>query len=420
MNNSNKIFAHLISIGNELLIGQVVDTNSSFIAKELNQVGVEVIKISAISDKEEEIIKEIELASKQAQVIITTGGLGPTKDDITKYTLAKLFGVELIKNEEVYKHIENLFAKYNLPLNSYTKSQADLPKSTLALHNRKGTAPGMWTQYKKSVVINLPGVPTEMKTLITEQVLPKIQQKFNTPFILHKTLVSNGLPESILAEKLHDWEINLPKELSFAYLPNGKRVRLRISGYDSNLQKLEQLVLEKERELIELLGGFYEPYSDEPLERQLYELLKKKNLTISVAESCTGGAVSAKIVTQAGISDYFIGGMVSYSNKIKINQLKVNQQTIEKYGAVSEQTVCEMAKKISELYHTDIGVATSGIAPSINIGEDQEGKIFMAIYYKGNTKVYDYKFINLSRMGFIETAVNQALKNVIQLLSKSE
>jgi nicotinamide-nucleotide amidase len=415
---SKKIYAHLIAIGNELLIGQVIDTNSSFIAKELNKIGVEVIKISAISDNENEITKTIQKASKKAHIIITTGGLGPTKDDITKHTLAKLFGVDLVKNESVYLHIEKLFADYNLTMNAYTRTQANLPVNTIALHNGRGTAPGMWTKYNKGIIINLPGVPKEMKGLIEDQVIPKIKETFKTPHILHRTLLSLGVPESVLAENLHDWEINLPKQIKLAYLPNGTTVRLRISGYDSDAKKIEKLVSEKELELIHLLGNTYEPYNELPLEKQLFDLLKHKNLTISVAESCTGGAISAKIVSQPGVSDFFMGGIVAYSNEIKKKLLNVSAKTLEEHGAVSEQTVTEMATNMSQLYNTTIAIATSGIAPSPKISNKEEGKVYFGIYYKGKVKVYFYQLINLTRQGFIDSVVEKALKNTIEIIKK--
>ncbi len=418
-NNSDKIFAHIIAIGDELLIGQVIDTNSSFIAKELNKVGVEVVKISSISDKEEEIIKNIESAALQnTHFIITTGGLGPTKDDITKHTLAKMFGVQLFRSEEVYKHIENLFASYNLVLNNYSKTQADLPTATIPLHNSRGTAPGMWTKYKNSIVINLPGVPKEMKGLIEEQVIPKIQKEFKMPHILHRTILSVGIPESLLAENLHEWEINLPKELKLAYLPHGVRVRLRISGYSSNLEELENLVSKKEQELIQLLGVTHQPYSDEPIEKQIYSLLTDKKLTISVAESCTGGAISAKIVSQQGASSIYMGGVVAYANQIKINELKVNSDTIKEYGAVSEQTVAEMAKNICQIYKTDIGLATSGIAPSFGVKNEEQGKVYIAVCYKEKVTVINHKLINLTRKEFIDSVVEKALQQVIHLITE--
>jgi nicotinamide-nucleotide amidase len=413
---SNKVFAHIVVIGNELLIGQVIDTNSSFIALELNKIGVEVSKISAISDTEKDIIGTIKMGAKKSQIIITTGGLGPTKDDITKHSLAKMFGAKLVRDEAVYAHIKKLFATYNLPMNAYTKTQAEIPQGTIALPNSKGTAPGMWTKFGNCTLINLPGVPKEMKALMQEQVIPKIQQTFETPYIVHKTLLSVGKPESELAENLHEWEITLPKQIQLAYLPNGKRVRLRLSGYGPKKKEIAQLVFQKEQELIGLLGNFYEPYTEEPLQEQLYSLLKQKKLTLAVAESCTGGAISAKIVSQPGISQFFMGGVVAYSNEIKESQLKVKKETLKKFGAVSKETITEMATNLSQIFQTNIAIATSGIAPSPNIQTKEEGKIYIGIFFGGKTFVFYDQLINLTRNQFIDQVVERALKNLIQII----
>ncbi|MFA9289663.1 MAG: CinA family nicotinamide mononucleotide deamidase-related protein [Solirubrobacteraceae bacterium] len=416
--SNKKITAQLFSIGNELLIGQVLDTNSSFIAKELDKIGVEVIKISAIPDSEEAIIQSITNAEKESEIIIMTGGLGPTKDDITKYTLAKLLEVKLIKNEEVYAHIEHLFELKGLILNDYTKTQANLPSSTIPLENKIGTAPGMWTRFKSSVVINLPGVPKEMKLLVKEQVIPKIFKEFERPYILHETVLSVGVPESVLAEKLEDWEENLPKGFSFAYLPNSSRVRLRISGFSSDFNWLKEMISIKKQELIELIKDSYEFYSDEPIESQLFNLLQNKNLTISVAESCTGGAISSKIVSQPGASKYYIGGVVAYSNYIKINQLQVKESTLKEFGAVSQETVSEMAENISKLYKTDIGIATSGIAPtSENIFDNKNNHVYLAIYFNNETIISHHKFHFLDRPQFITTITEIALKELVKIIS---
>ena len=418
MSSSTKtVTAHLISIVNELLIGQVKDTNSAYISKELNKIGVAVTKISIISDAEEAIISNIEESEKHADIIVVTGGLGPTKDDITKHTLAKMLGEELVLNQEVLAHIEELFKLKSIIMNELTKNQALLPKSTMPLNNKIGTAPGMYTPYKSSILINLPGVPKEMRILMKEQVIPKIVKDFKRPFIIHETVMSVGIPESALAEKLEHWEDSLPKEISFAYLPNSSRVRLRISGYSHNLEWLEETIATKKQELIAIIKDTYEPYFEEPIETQIYNLLQQKNLTLAVAESCTGGAISAKIVSQPGVSDYFMGGVVAYSNQIKTDFLKVNTSIIKEYGAVSSQTVTEMAEKICKLFGTNIGIATSGIAPTYTDSyKNQSNQVFVAICYNQQTVVTNYKFYFLNRQEFIQSETDIALKEVIKLL----
>lgn len=379
--------AEIISIGDELLIGQVVNTNASWMAVELNLAGIDVVQISSISDDGNHIKSAIKEAEARADIVLLTGGLGPTKDDITKKVLMEYFNSKTIFHEPTYNHIIELFGKRNYPLSEVNRLQAELPDNCIILPNRVGTAAGMWFEKGDKVVVSMPGVPFEMKTLLTEQIIPRLKTKHKTPFIYHKTIMTTGIGESMLAEKIEEWENNLPINIKLAYLPQPGIVRLRLSaiGTDENAVKIE---IEKHSDLIktyvpEAIFGF----NDISLEVVVGDLLKEKGLTVSTAESCTGGYIAHLFTSIAGSSAYFNGSIVSYSNEVKIEQLSVDAKDIEKYGAVSQEVVEQMAKGVREKLHTDYAIATSGIAgPDGGTEEKPVGSVWIAIAGKSGVK----------------------------------
>ncbi len=372
------IQAEIVAIGDELLIGQVINTNASWIAAELNKNGIAVSKIVAISDNEQDISNAI--TESHADVIISTGGLGPTKDDITKGVLANLFNSEMIFHEPTYNHIVNLFGKRNYPVTEVNRMQAMIPKKCKPLSNIHGTAPGMWFNSGNKVVISLPGVPFEMKALITNEVIPGLKDHFNLNAIYHKTVMTVGKGESMLAEKIEQWEKNLPTDIKLAYLPQPGIVRLRLStsAKDKNTAQhnIEQEVIKLRKIIPELIFG----YDDITLEEVVGKLLLDRNATLSTAESCTGGYIAHLITSIAGSSRYFKGSVVSYANEIKSGILQVSTSDLNTFGAVSQQVVEQMALGVRNKMKTDYAIATSGIAgPDGGTEEKPVGTVWIAV-----------------------------------------
>ena len=306
------MLAEIVSIGDEILIGQIVNTNAVFIAKELNKIGIEVVQITSISDKEEAIVKCLDDAQKRAQVVILTGGLGPTKDDLTKYTLCAYFDDVLVKNEKVLDHIEAMFKKYvPTPINDENRKQALLPSKAKVLHNKIGTASGMWFEVEDRVIISLPGVPFEMKALINNEVIPALQKHYTRPFIIHKTVLTYGLGESVIAERIEDWENNLPTDIKLAYLPNIGRVRLRLSAKGDDLNVINARIEEQIASLLPQIEDIFMGFEEEAsVEEQIQKAFISKGLSLALAESCTGGEIAARITKIPGASNYFKGGAV--------------------------------------------------------------------------------------------------------------
>ena len=319
------MFAEIITIGDEILIGQIIDTNSAFIAKELNKIGVSIYQISSVQDEREHILAALEEAKSRAQIVIVTGGLGPTKDDITKHTFCEFFNDTLVKNETVLKHVEELFASFiSTPISEVNRQQAMVPSKATVLHNANGTAPGMWMQSDGVSFISLPGVPFEMKALMINAVIPKIIQDFERPYIIHKTLITYGLGESAVADRIGEWEENLPSFIKLAYLPNLGKVRLRLTAKGPDQKVLEDSVEEEIKKLHPLIDDiFYGTDDDETLEEFVAKLLIAKQMTLATAESCTGGRIAQKITAMSGASAYFKGSIVSYATETKINVLNI-------------------------------------------------------------------------------------------------
>jgi nicotinamide-nucleotide amidase len=357
-----KILAELLTIGDEILYGQIVDTNSQWMSVELDKIGIKVIRKTSIGDQEDEILTAFAEAEKRADIILITGGLGPTNDDITKPCLAKYFNCGLILNEEALGEVTEFFKSRGRELTEVNRLQAMLPTACEKITNEIGTAPGMWFPKNGKVFMSMPGVPHEMKLMMTNHVLPRLKATYKTPIIYHKVVRTIGVGESVLAEKIKAWEESLPKHIGLAYLPSLGEVKLRITGFGDSFEILEREINALTVTLEERIGQFIFGYGDDPIEVVIGRILKEKNLTLSIAESCTGGYLSHLITSVPGSSAYFLGSMVPYDYQIKMRQLGVKPETLEKYGAVSEPTIHEMANIVRAKFNTDIGVATSGIA----------------------------------------------------------
>lgn len=371
----------IINIGDELLIGQVLNTNASWMAMELNKNGINVIKIQSIADKAEEIGHSIK--SSNADIILLTGGLGPTKDDITKKALTDITKSSLVFHEPTYDHIVKLFGKRNYKVSVVNRLQAFIPMSCTPLYNAHGTAPGMLFDIDNKTVISLPGVPFEMRTLMTDQVIPLITKKFDLNHIFHRTVMTIGVGESMLAEKITDWENNLPSSIKLAYLPQPGIVRLRLSssGDRSVIDEINNCISELNKIIPDIIFG----YDDITIEEVVGQLLIKKGSTMSTAESCTGGYIAHLITSISGSSDYFKGSIVSYSNETKINQLGINPNDIEKHGAVSKEVVEQMAYSGRNVLNSDYCIATSGIAgPTGGTPEKPVGTVWIAVATPNN------------------------------------
>lgn len=357
-----QVFASIITIGDELLIGQVTDTNSPWMAQELNKIGVWLRRRVAVGDLRNEIIHALDEQSKDTQIIIMTGGLGPTADDITKQVLNDYFGGNMVTDPRTLQHIKYLFEQiYKRPIIQRNLEQADVPDVCTVLFNERGSAPGMWFEKDGRVFVSLPGVPHEMKGLMMKEVLPRLQQHFTMPFINHRTLLTAGVGESFLAEMIKDWELRLPSHIKLAYLPHYTMVRLRITGFGSNREQLEKELDTEFSTLKSLVAEHMVVDEDKPLQQVVGDLLKRTNSTLATAESCTGGYISHMITSMAGSSEYFKGAVVSYANEVKENLLNVSHDTLVQDGAVSENTVREMVKGALFTLKTDYALATSGI-----------------------------------------------------------
>ena len=375
--------AEIITIGDEILIGQIVDSNSAFISKELNKIGVSVYQITSIQDDREHILKSLKEAGERSSVVIITGGLGPTKDDVTKHTLCEFFEDELVRDNNVLSHIEELFKKYiTTPISDLNREQAMVPSKSTVLHNEFGTAPGIWMKKGKTAFVSLPGVPYEMKNLITKSVLPKIIEEYDRPYIVHKTIMTYGLGESAIAEKLEDWEDNLPSYIKFAYLPNLGRVRLRLSAKGEDKEALLVGIEEQVKKLYPLIGDiiYGEEEADGNVEKQIGTLLTNKKMTLATAESFTGGSIAERITSVPGASNYFKGSMVCYATEAKVHLLGVPQKLIDKHSVVSEEVAIAMAENVKNKLGTDFAIATTGNAgPTKGDSDAYFGTVYIGI-----------------------------------------
>ena len=372
--------AEIISIGDELLIGQVINTNASWMATELTLIGVDVVHIAAISDKRAAIRDALDQASQRADIILMTGGLGPTKDDITKKVLAEYFNSKMIFHEPTLEQVKAIFKARSFEVTEVNRQQAMIPEKCTPLLNRNGTAPGMWFEQNGKIYVSMPGVAFETKVLMKEQVLPKLKKHFNLGAIVYKTVMTTGLPESFLAEKIKEWENNLPEHIKLAYLPQPGIVRLRLSSKGDDEAALRNEIDGLIEQLHALIGKHIFGYDDITLEEVVGNLLVQQNKTLSTAESCTGGYIAHILTSIAGSSRYFTGSVVSYSNEAKMNLLDVPEISIETRGAVSKEVVEAMAKGAQQKFDTDFAVATSGIAgPDGGTGDKPVGTTWIAL-----------------------------------------
>lgn len=372
--------ATIITIGDEILIGQIVDTNSVSIAKHLNAAGIVVHEKCSIGDDADEITHTIRRAMQQTQVIIITGGLGPTKDDITKKTLATLFHSEMRYDEAVADHVERMLTARGIEFNALNRSQAEVPACCTVLHNAHGTAPGMWFEAEGCVIISLPGVPYEMEHLMQDEVMPRLKAHFALRQIVHRTLITAGLAESILAKRIERWEEELPSYLKLAYLPSAGIVRLRLSAYEVEGKRVSEEIERRFAVLQRLIPDYVVGFETATVEEQVHQLLIRRGETLAVAESCTGGKISSKFTAMAGASAYFLAGLTTYSNEAKIKLLGVETETIERYGAVSEECARQMAIGARLATGADYAVATTGIAgPTGGSAEKPVGTVWFAV-----------------------------------------
>lgn len=372
--------ADIITIGDEILIGQIIDTNSAWIAARLGEIGLSVRRKYSIGDNREEIVEAVEESLAKSEVTIITGGLGPTKDDITKRVLAEVFDSELVRDQATYQRVERMMKARGIEFNELNQGQALVPACCTVLDNHKGTAPGMWFERNGRVVISLPGVPFEMEALMVESVLPKIKEHFDLASVVHKTAITFGLAESMLAAKIAPWEESLPDYLHLAYLPSPSQLRLRLSAYDMDQEVATHEIDAAFERLMPLLGELFVGWGDTTVQSAVAEKLIQRGETLSAAESCTGGALSAKFTAMSGASEYFWGGVVSYDNSVKENVLGVSHENLENYGAVSEQVARQMAEGVRRLCGTTYGVSTTGIAgPTGGTPDKPVGTVWMAV-----------------------------------------
>ena len=414
---TNSVKVEIITIGDEILIGQIVDTNSAWMSVGLNKAGFEIVQITSVHDDAAHIVASLDLALERAEVVLFTGGIGPTKDDITKQTLSRYFGMQLVFSDEVYKNIEQVLINRSRAVNELTRTQAFVPDGCTVIQNRVGTAPVTWFEKNGKVIVSMPGVPNEMKHIMSTEVIPRLSQRYKTPTIIHKNVIVQGYPESALAMKIADWENALPADIHLAYLPNYGIIKLRLSGISDDPLSLEFSINQQIAGLTEILADAIVAYDDTPVEEMIGNLLADKGMTLATAESCTGGFIAHKITSIPGSSQYFKGSVVAYSNEVKVNVLNVLPGDIDLYGAVSKQVVEQMAVNVRKLLKTDVAIATSGIAgPDGGTAEKPVGVVWISVSSPKGVVSREFKFGNV-RIQNIERTAQTAmlmLKEVIE------
>ena len=385
--------AAILTIGDELLIGQVVNTNAAWLGKELTRLGFDVKIMVAIGDKAEEIEDGLQICEKRADLIVVSGGLGPTQDDITRETLAEYFGKKLVYHKDVEEHIKKLFARMNYPFTDNNKSQAMVPEGTKILWNFYGTAPGMWLEKDGKIFVFLPGVPFEMKNIFTEYLKPELEKRFNLPKLVMKTVSVYGIGESLLAHRLQEWEKQLPGKIKLAYLPSPKRIRLRLQIKTHDIEKAEKLIDEQIKKLEKYIPDLTITIETEDLAPVVHRVFKNKGLTLSVAESCTGGNVMGGLVMIPGASKFLKGGMVTYATETKISALGVPREIIKKYSVVSEEVAKEMARRVRKIFKTDIAISVTGNAgPEKGDSDKEVGTCIIGVATEYQVEAHTYLF----------------------------
>lgn len=408
--------AEIITIGDEILIGQIVDTNSAWIADQFNLNGIEIYQITSVHDEHEHILEALENASKKVDLVIVTGGLGPTKDDITKNTLCKYFNTKLVFHESTFEHIKKRFANRNIDINQLNRDQALVPENCKVLFNKAGTAPGLWFEKNDIIFVSLPGVPFEMKYLVEHEILPRLLGNGKTKAIYHKTVLTQGVPESMLSEKIEDWENALPENIKLAYLPNSMSVRLRLSAMGNDKSMLENQVEEQIQKLQKIIPESIFGFDTETLAGVIGRKLNLNHKSLAVAESCTGGYISHLITSVAGSSEFFNGSVTAYSNQIKENILGVDDKIISGFGAVSGQVAKEMALGAKRILNSDYAIATTGIAgPGGGTEEKPVGTVWIAVAGKNNVFAEKFVFGNNRERNIIRSSQTalQILRRVI-------
>ncbi|HZL11171.1 MAG TPA: competence/damage-inducible protein A [Prolixibacteraceae bacterium] len=396
--------AELITIGDEILIGQIVDTNSAWMGQQLNLHGIEVYQVTSVHDSHEHILKAIAEAEGNADLVLITGGLGPTKDDITKKVLCDYFQTELVYHPEVFEHVRSLLSSRSVIVNQMNSDQALLPASCTVLHNSAGTASGMWFERNNTIFVSMPGVPFEMEAIMTEEVFPRLEKLGNTQSIVHKTILTSGLPESMLAEKIEQWESALPDFIKLAYLPSPMMVRLRLSGYGTDQSALEAEIEQQVRKLMMIIPESIFGFDDENMGIVIGRMLVQSSKTLAIAESCTGGNIAHFLTSNSGSSAYFKGGVVAYSNEIKNRLLDVPMELIETYGAVSPQVAEAMALGAQKVLNADYSIATTGIAGPDGGTEDKPvGTVWIAVAGPSGVKSKKYVFRHNRERNIIRT-----------------
>ncbi|MCD7962564.1 MAG: competence/damage-inducible protein A [Rikenellaceae bacterium] len=404
--------AEIITIGDEILIGQVVDTNSAWLGQKLNEYGVQIVRITSVRDDKNEIIETLDSSLSRSDLVLITGGLGPTKDDLTKKTLAEYFECKLVMDEGAYRNIENLVRERGFDFNELKQQQALVPEKCTVIPNLHGTAPGMWFEKEGRIVVSMPGVPFEMKAMVDDYLIEMIKRHFSLRNIIHKTAITYGIPESALAIKIEPWEDSLPEYLKLAYLPNPNCIRLRLSAYESDKEKVMKVIDEKFAELQKMIPESFLGYGDTSLEGVVADMLLERKETLSVAESCTGGYISSLFTAMNGASDYLTAGVVSYTVDAKVNILGVNREDVDRYGVVSEEVAKQMAEGVRRLNGTTYGISTTGIAgPTGETEETPVGTVCIGVATPHGTITRKFMFGKLRNEN-----IKRASANAINML----
>jgi nicotinamide-nucleotide amidase len=412
--------AAIVTIGDEILIGQIIDTNSSYIAKALDKIGIATHEMLSISDDKQHILDTFHSLQNKVEVVIVTGGLGPTKDDITKKTFCDYFQDSLVEHEAVLAHVKSIIEGfYKRPITQINREQALVPTKAKVLFNQVGTAPGMWMEKENTVFISLPGVPYEMKYLIDNEVIPNLVQKFERPYIVHQTIMTYGRGESMIAEQIEEWENNLPHFIKLAYLPSPGKVRLRLTARGANEELLKNEIKQQVEKLDLLIHDIIVGYNeDDPIEVVLGRLLTVNKLTISTAESCTGGKIASTLSAIPGASNYFKGSVVSYATEVKINVLGIDNEVVEKYGVVSAEVASEMVKSVQKIMTSDYAIATTGNAgPTKGDVQADLGIVYIAIATPNAVFVEEFNF-GQPREKVVDRAVSKALELIYKEILK--
>ncbi len=412
--------AELVTIGDEILIGQIVNTNAVYLSKELNKIGMTIVRISSISDSEDAIIQILDEALQRTDVVILTGGLGPTNDDITKHTLCRYFNDKLALFPDILEHIEQMFKKYvATPINDKNREQALLPQKATIFKNDYGTASGLWFERNNKVVVALPGVPHEMKGLMTTGVIPELQKCFSFPFIYHKTALTYGLGESVIADRIETWENALPEAIKLAYLPSLGRVRLRLSSSGYDKEKVKKAVDDQMAALIPMIADIYFGFEEvSSLEQLIAKRLTNQGQTLALAESCTGGRIASLFTANPGASSYFLGGTVTYSNASKVQILGVSEKIIKKEGVVSAKVAAAMAQGAKKHLNSDYALSTTGNAgPTAGDPRAPLGTVYIGFAHPSGVETFEFQFGN-HRDRVIQKAVNKALEIIYKEITK--